>query len=132
MTLGERLRSLRKSGGLTLKQVETETGMSVPYLSDLERDKIPNPSLETLAKLAKVHHLTVGSLLDGVDELGGERRAIPAELLELQQDEEIGGELTPEWIRALQSVQYRGQQPQTAREWKELYFYLRRFFNEPR
>jgi transcriptional regulator with XRE-family HTH domain len=132
MTLGERLRSLRKGATLTLKQVEANTGISIPYLSDLERDKVLNPSLDTLGKLAGVFQLTVGELLEGVDELGGVRRAVPQALLDLREDDEVGDELTEEWIRALQSVQYRGNQPQTTREWKELYFYLRRFFNEPR
>jgi XRE family transcriptional regulator, regulator of sulfur utilization len=132
MTLGERLRSLRTGRKLLLKQVEEATGMAVPYLSDLERDKIPNPSLETLGKIAKVYDLAVGDLLDGVDELGGYRKGVPAELLALRQDSEVGGELTDEWVRALQSVQYRGKQPETTREWKELYFYLRRFFTEGR
>lgn len=132
MTLGERLRSLRKGRNLTLRHVEADTGISIPYLSDLERDKVPNPSLETLGKLANVFELAVGDLLDGVDELGGTRRGVPPALLQLLEDEEVGGELTPEWIRALQGVQYRGRQPENAREWKELFFYLKRFFNEPR
>lgn len=132
MTLGERLRSLRTGRKLMLKQVEQATGMAVPYLSDLERDKIPNPSLETLGKLARVYELTVGDLLDGVDELGAERRGVPPELLALREDTEVGNELTDEWIRALQSVQYRGRQPETTRDWKELYFYLRRFFRDSR
>ena len=132
MTLGERLRSLRTGRKFMLKQVEEATGMAVPYLSDLERDKIPNPSLETLGKLAKVYELAVGDLLDGVDELGGYRRGVPPELLALRDDPEVGSELTEEWMRALQSVQYRGRQPESVREWKELYFYLRRFFKETR
>jgi len=132
MTLGERLRSLRTGRRLTLKQVEHDTGMSIPYLSDLERDKIPNPSLDTLGKLAKVYELAVGDLLEGVDELGGERRGVPESLLRLREDGEVGAALTDEWLRALQSVQYRGRQPQTTTEWKELYFYLKRFFNEPK
>ncbi len=55
--LGNRLRELRQSRGLTLEQVASETGLSVSFLSMVERDKvsISVDNLERLARYYEVH-----------------------------------------------------------------------------
>jgi transcriptional regulator with XRE-family HTH domain len=66
MTLGERLRQLRERWEDTLKVIADETGLSVSYLSDIERGRT-EPSLKTLAKLARAYHINVPALLAPVD-----------------------------------------------------------------
>lgn len=44
-------RDMRKSKGLTLRKVESLTGISNPYLSQLETGKINNPSYDVVRKL---------------------------------------------------------------------------------
>ena len=63
-TLHERLRSLRK-GMMTLQQLATRTGVSVSFLSDMERGRVL-PSLETLDRIAAAYNLTIGELLVNV------------------------------------------------------------------
>ena len=53
MTVGERIRTIRKEKGLTQKQLATETGLSVRSIQDFEYDKIV-PKLETLLKISSV------------------------------------------------------------------------------
>jgi transcriptional regulator with XRE-family HTH domain len=55
--IGERLRELRLSRGLTLKQVAEETGFALSFLSQLERDKVSInvDNLERLANFYEVH-----------------------------------------------------------------------------
>lgn len=53
LKVGERLRSLRKMRGLTLKDVATQTGVTQSLISAIERGQT-NPSLETLRRLAHV------------------------------------------------------------------------------
>lgn len=55
--IGERLRELRLSKGLTLKQVAEETGFALSFLSQLERDKVSInvDNLERLANFYEVH-----------------------------------------------------------------------------
>jgi transcriptional regulator with XRE-family HTH domain len=48
---GGRIRALRRKAGLTLQQVADQAGISVGFLSQVERDKA-TPSLGTLAGLA--------------------------------------------------------------------------------
>jgi transcriptional regulator with XRE-family HTH domain len=56
-TLGQELQLARKSKKLSLREVETATGISNPYLSQLENDKISKPSPQFLGKLAALYEL---------------------------------------------------------------------------
>jgi transcriptional regulator with XRE-family HTH domain len=53
--LPQTLRTLRKLRELTLKEVAADTGLSVSFLSDIERGRT-NPSFDTLTKLAKRYY----------------------------------------------------------------------------
>ncbi len=64
-TLGSRVRARRQRLGLTLKDLASKTNLSVPYLSDIERSNVANPTLETLTSLAEALDTTVADLLDG-------------------------------------------------------------------
>ncbi len=67
MTLGQRLRTLRKAKGLTLSEVSERTGISCAYLSSLERGQQDNPSFKCLIRLTEVYGLS------SVTDLVGER-----------------------------------------------------------
>jgi len=52
LLLGARIRSRRRQLGLTLKTVGEACGLSVPYLSQVERDQA-NPTVTSLASIAR-------------------------------------------------------------------------------
>ena len=56
-TLGQELQTARKLKKLSLREVEAATGISNPYLSQLENDKIRKPSPQFLGKLATLYGL---------------------------------------------------------------------------
>ena len=122
MELGARLREVRRGQKLTLLQVAEQTGLSVSYLSDLERGRT-KPSMETLERLSSCFGLSGVDLLAGVDgwstpSAGGLAPGI-AELL-------VAGRIDEAAARDLNRVELRGLRPRTAEEWHELYLYLRR------
>jgi len=66
-SLGERLRGLRVAQpGLTLKEAARETGITLSYLSDIERGRTI-PSLRTLARLATTYRMSVVDVLAGTE-----------------------------------------------------------------
>ena len=65
MKISERLRSLRKLHGLKLREVSKKTGLSLSYVSDLERGR-KNPSLETCQKFATVYKITLSEMFADV------------------------------------------------------------------
>lgn len=60
--LHQRLRSLRKQHHRTLMDVASQAGISVSYLSDVERGRTL-PSLEVLEQIALGYGLSIGELL---------------------------------------------------------------------
>lgn len=76
-TLGQFLKSTREKKGLTLRQVESSTGVSNPYLSQLEGDKIKQPSPIWLHKLGELYGVSYATLLSlaGYPVPGNERNA---------------------------------------------------------
>jgi len=130
MTLGQRLRELRREAGLTLKELEEKCGISVPYLSDIERGR-SNPSLETLKKLASFYGKTLNDLLSGVDFFGeATGEGYPPGLTELFEDPDFKKEITDDWKKLLLKIEFRGKRPQSKREWQEIYLHLRRILGE--
>lgn len=60
-TLGERLRARRHRLGLTLAEVAERAKLSLPYVSNLERDR-GNPTIEALQALASALETTLSEL----------------------------------------------------------------------
>lgn len=60
--LGERLRTRRQQLRLTLKEVALGSGLSVGFISQIERG-ITSPSLSSLVSVARVLRMEVGELL---------------------------------------------------------------------
>lgn len=126
MKLHERLKELRSHKDLTLREVAERSGLSVSYLSDIERGRT-TPTLNTIEVIAEVFEMSVVDFLSGVDFAGEVTDAsLPPGLDELVQDKEYGAEITPEWIKTLSQIQMRGKRPQTKREWLELFLHLKR------
>jgi transcriptional regulator with XRE-family HTH domain len=65
--LGDRLREFRLDRNLTLKQVSDETGLSVSFLSLVERDKV-SISVDNLERLARYYGVRLVHLFQGVED----------------------------------------------------------------
>jgi transcriptional regulator with XRE-family HTH domain len=61
--LAQFLRNAREAASLSLRQVEKLTGISNPYLSQLENGHTINPSPHVLAKLARAYDRPYGELM---------------------------------------------------------------------
>ncbi len=131
MKLGERLREIRQQRGDTLLQVSRATGLSVSYLSDLERGRT-NPSIETLEKLATHFKLDLAGVVANVDGWGmPSLESLPLGLAELVEEKVIKLEEAMDLSR----VELRGQRPKTQDEWLSIYYTLknivRNYTSEP-
>lgn len=130
MKLEDRFKELRSFYDLTLKDVAAKSGLSVSYLSDIERGRT-TPSLTALEQISHAFELSVADFLSGVDFAGEQTvAALPPGLGELLDDEEIGNEIDEHWLSLLRKIELRGTRPQTKREWLELYLYLRRILGD--
>ncbi len=62
--VGSRVRSLRLEQRITLPALADRAGLSKGLLSKLENAEAPNPSLETLQKIAEALGVTLSDILD--------------------------------------------------------------------
>lgn len=63
-SLGEGLKVARELRNLSLRQVEEATGISNPYLSQLENNKVKKPSPHFLHKLAALYDIPYEMLME--------------------------------------------------------------------
>jgi len=69
LALGDRIRLLRESKGKTLSNLAEEAGISVSYLSEIERGNVC-PAIDTLKKLTSVLEATLNSIVSPGGSLG--------------------------------------------------------------
>lgn len=62
-TLAQKLKTLRASRGLSLRELKKETGLSDAYLSQLENGKNANPGMRALRTLAKFYNVRIEWLI---------------------------------------------------------------------
>lgn len=72
-TLGQVLKNQREIKNLSLRQVETLTKVSNAYLSQLENDRVKNPSVGILHKLSSFYNIEFDSLLVAAGLIKGEK-----------------------------------------------------------
>lgn len=120
--LGIRLRALRKSQGLTLADVAAVTGLSVSFLSDVERGR-GRPSIETLQKLAKLYD---ADLSIQPDDVGLAVHEATAQYLPGWAEFVSEVNIEPELADLLLSVEKRSAKPaETKQDWLRLYYSLK-------
>jgi len=59
--LSDRLHALRTQHTKKLREIGKKSGLSISYLSDIERGRT-NPSLETCQRLANVYKITLSEM----------------------------------------------------------------------
>lgn len=130
MKIKDRLRELRTSQQLTLRNLSESTGLSVSYLSDVERGRT-NPSLKTIETIAKGFDIPVSSFLYGVEfNEEASLNELPEGLKQLFEDIEYKNQLNSDWIDLLNKIQMRGKRPETKQDWLELYLHLKRILGD--
>lgn len=126
MRLHERLRQLRLENNLRLADVRELSGYHVSHLSNLEHD-YATPLVETLSKLSKAFQVTIQKLLAPVDFYGSSsNKALPKALAELCNDPVIGGQITPEWVKILEKVEFKGVRPSKMMDYYDIFRVLKR------
>jgi len=70
LSVGDKIRLIREESGLNLSKCAEQIGISVSYLSEIERGNV-NPSVDTLKAIAKILKTPVSNLMGTGGTLGG-------------------------------------------------------------
>lgn len=68
MTMGRRLKRLRKDRRLTLVEASNGAGLSKSYVWDMENNKLPNPGANNILSIARSYGVSVEFVLEGADD----------------------------------------------------------------
>jgi transcriptional regulator with XRE-family HTH domain len=122
---GEQMRVARRTRGLTLREVSERTGISITYLSDLERGSLTNPTLDKLVLIARALRVPIAQLVGADEETDPDTSKIPDALTELSSMPQFRDAVavearrwrtTPaiverEWLKVLQRISVLGHRP---------------------
>jgi transcriptional regulator with XRE-family HTH domain len=130
MSLAKRLQEERKRAGLTLDQLADKAGVSKTYLWELENDAKgeKKPSADVLLRIANAVSITIADLLSlpsvRIDET---KVDLPQSLIDFRDRmKRLGEALTPDDLRDLVTMRFRGGQPRTAEDWHDLFRLMKR------
>lgn len=116
VTLGQHVRRLREQRGYSLSELSRRAGISRSYLYQIEIDA-SSPTHEKLEELATALEVSLQDLLG----LATPPLCEPAGLREFAEEYR----LSEAEIAMLAGIEYRGQRPKTARQWRLLYEVIR-------
>jgi transcriptional regulator with XRE-family HTH domain len=135
---GDRLRRARTDRGLTLRDVSETSGISIAYLSDLERGVLVNPTLDKLRQLALALEVSLNELLGVVDQppqrrlpkaldefraLSNFRQAVAEEARKSSREAD---QLEDEWLETLSRIHVGGRRPKDAADYLFIFEAIRR------
>ncbi|MEK7328667.1 MAG: cupin domain-containing protein [Chloroflexota bacterium] len=105
-TLGASIRRTRKRRGLTIQQVAKLSGLSISFISQLERDLL-SPSVNSLQKISRALGIQIGGFFEGQGNTGRVVRADERPRLIYPNRNEEEYLLTPVRSKKLQVLYYR-------------------------
>ncbi|MGG4491472.1 helix-turn-helix domain-containing protein [Metabacillus idriensis] len=120
MNIGKYVKEFRVKKGWTLAKLSSESGVSKPYLSQIENTPNKQISAEKLYQLAIALDVTMGQLM-GKEVILNRQADVPASLLAFA---EKNG-LYEEQIQMLANIKYRGKQPTAEDEWEKIFLAIK-------
>jgi transcriptional regulator with XRE-family HTH domain len=137
---GDRMRAARRRRELTLREVSEATGISITYLSDLERGVLANPTLDKLVGIARSLGVSVDELLGEPGREEGTGEAVPRSLTEFaalpQFNDAVAAQskrwrtppdaLRREWLDCLAGLEINGSRPKDSFDYLFIFEAIRR------
>lgn len=123
-SLGMRVRQLRKERNMSLSELARRSGISRGYLHLIEKGE-SSPTEEKLAAIARTLGVFVSELIGEIVSYKDLPEDLPVDipngLREFAEDEG----LTSSEVYMLNQINYRGNRPTSANEWRALYYAIK-------
>jgi transcriptional regulator with XRE-family HTH domain len=131
---GGRVREIRQRLGLSLKDLADRAGLDKGYLSQIETEKRPNPSVHLARRIADALAVDLGALMDGLEGGATAEGAVvlpPALATYVALREEQGRPLGAGVVEDLRRIQFRGEYPSEPQQYEILVNQLEMFTRKP-
>lgn len=127
MDLAEKVKTLREARHLSVEGLAETSGVSKPYIWQIESGRRANPTGDVLRKLAAALGTTVADLVGAPEIISKDVLAkIPQGLRDLarRRGKEIG--LQEQDVEMLKQIHYRGRRPARLEDWELVFLFLKR------
>lgn len=121
--IGDNVRNLRKERKLSQEKLAELANVSRNYISMIERGEAKNISEEIIQKLAWGLEASIEQITGKPNERSG--TIIPPALREFALNEGLHYKA----VESLLKIPFRGKEPTTAQEWKDLYMAIKPFIS---
>jgi transcriptional regulator with XRE-family HTH domain len=127
MDLAQRIKALRAAKGLTVAALSEQTGVSKPYIWQIEDGRRRNPSGEKLVRLASALGTTVAELMGAPGGIAEDALAdVPSALRDFVKRRGKTCGIRQEDVEMLKHIHYRGKRPQGSEDYELIFLVLRR------
>ena len=127
MSLKEKLKSLRTAKGIRVAELAQASGVSPPYIWQIEKGMKKNPSGQVLKRLAEALRTTVADLLETSLAITEEALAeVPPSLRRLAKRKARQLDLRQEDIEMLKHIHFRGKRPDKEEDWELIFLFIKR------
>lgn len=127
MDLSEKVKTLREARHLSVADLSEVSGVSKPYLWQIESGRRANPTGEVLRKLAPALGTTVADLAGVPEAFSDETLAeLPESLRDLARKRGKAIGLRKEDVEMLKHIHYRGRRPEKPEDWELIFLLLKR------
>ena len=131
MTLGERIKEIRKSQTVSLRGLAKGADISVAYLSNIEKGE-SSPTVETLQRISGVLKVSVQELTEAVEGKSSFKLPPSLEAFVAAYQDRFPELSDPEWQRALAHVKLRGRYPEDSKDWLSIFASMRQAIGDDR
>lgn len=130
MELSERLKTMRESKRLSVSALADSSGVSVPYIRQIESGRRKNPSGDKLQRLATALGSTITDLLDSREGISADvLEDVPPSLKAFVDARKKKHDLRREDVEMLKRIHYRGRRPGSVEDWELIYLFLKRILD---
>jgi len=127
MDLAEKVKTLREARHLSVEGLAEASGVSKPYIWQIESGRRANPTGDVLRKLAAALGTTVADLVGAPEVISKDVLAkVPKGLRDLarKRGKDIG--LQEQDVEMLKQIHYRGRRPEKSEDWELIFLFLKR------
>ena len=127
MDLAEKVKTLREARHMSVTDLAEASGVSKPYIWQIESGRRANPTGDVLRKLAPALGTTVTDLAGVPEAFSDEALAkLPKGLRDLARKRGKAIELRQEDVEMLKHIHYRGRRPEKSEDWELIFLFLKR------
>jgi len=130
-SLGHRIKDLREARGLSVDALAARSGVSKPYIWQIEDGRRGNPSGEVLLKLSSALGTTVAGLLGAEEGISAEELdELPEALKAFVESRGDDLDVRSVDVAMLRHLHYRGRRPGSVEDYELLFLFLRRILGD--